>query len=181
MSHEYDGDECVFTSEERNSVRFVNNLNRVIQSKRFQINYTTYDVRRDQDTLRPGHSATVMMLSREHGPNAHPFWYAQVLSAFLIEVSYKGVAQTVEVLWVRWFGVVPGYRWGIKKARLPQIGFVPDSPGAFGFLDPSLVLRACHLIPAFAEGRTSLLLPHGPSVARENGAVDDWTAYYVNM
>ena len=181
MSHEYDGDERVFTSEERNSVRFVNNLNRVIQSKCFQINYMTYDVCRDQDMLRPGHGAAVMMLSREHGPNAHPFWYAQVLSAFLIEVSYKGVAQTIEVLWIRWFGVVPGYQWGIKKARLPQIGFVPDSPGAFGFLDPSLVIRACHLIPAFAEGRTSLLLPQGPSVARENGAVDDWAAYYVNM
>ena len=181
MSHEYDGDERVFMSEERNSVCFVNNLNRVIQSKCFQINYMTYNVCRDQDMLRPGHGAAVMMLSQEHGPNAHPFWYAQVLSAFLIKVSYKDVAQTIEVLWIRWFGVVPGYQWGIKKAQLPQIGFVPDSPGTFGFLDPSLVIHAYHLIPTFAEGCTSLLLPQGTSVAQENGAVDDWAAYYVNM
>ena len=56
-----------------------------------------------------------------------------------------------------------------------------DSSDAFGFLDPSLVLHACHLIPAFAKGRTDSLLPCGPSVARENGDLDDWTAYYVNM
>ncbi|KAG1722403.1 uncharacterized protein EDB91DRAFT_1088151 [Suillus paluster] len=44
----------------------------------------------------------------------------------------------MEVLWVRWFGVVPQYRWGFQEARLPKIGFIPKSPGAFGFLDPSL-------------------------------------------
>lgn len=76
---------------------------------------------------------------------------------------------------------MPGHRWGIKKARLPKIGFIPDSPGAFGFLDPSLVLCACHLIPAFSDGRMDSLLPRGPSIAQENDGTDDWTAYYVNM
>ena len=131
--------------------------------------------------LCPGHGAFIMMLSRENGPGAHPFWYAQILRAFLTPVHYRGVSQMMEVLWVRWFGVVPGHQWGIKKARLPKIGFILDSPGMFGFLDPSLVLRACHLIPAFAEGRTDSLLPHGPSIVQENGSSDDWTAYYVNM
>ncbi|KIM53916.1 hypothetical protein SCLCIDRAFT_57625, partial [Scleroderma citrinum Foug A] len=55
------------------------------------------------------------------------------------------------------------------------------SSDAFGFLDPSLVLHACHLIPAFAKGRTDSLLPCSPSVVRENGDLDDWTAYYVNI
>ena len=155
--------------------------NRVLQPKCFQVNYTTYNIRHEQDTLHPGHGAFIMMLSRENGPGAHPFWYAQILCAFLTLVHYRGVSQMMEVLWVRWFGVVPGHQWGIKKARLPKIGFILDSPGAFGFLDPSLVLRACHLIPAFAKGHTDSLLPHGPSIARENGSSDDWTAYYVNM
>ena len=44
-----------------------------------------------------------------------------------------------------------------------------------------LVLHACHLILAFAEGRTDSLLPHGPSVAQENGDLNDWKVYYVNM
>ncbi|KIJ58626.1 hypothetical protein HYDPIDRAFT_33994 [Hydnomerulius pinastri MD-312] len=181
LNHEYDGDEQSYTSEERNSICFVNGLNRVFRPKRFQINYTTYDIRRDQDTLRPGHGAAVMVLSREQGPDAHPFWYAQVLGAFLIKVHYAGVEQTMDFLWVRWFGVVPGYRWGIQKARLPKIGFIPDSPAAFGFLDPSLVIRACHLIPAFAAGRTDSLLRRGPSAARAANEADDWTAYYVNI
>lgn len=78
-------------------------------------------------------------------------------------------------------GVVPRYHWGFKDGRLPKVGFIPDSPAAFGFLDPSLVVRACHLIPAFADGRTDDLLRHGPTVARPFGEVDDWNAFYVNM
>ena len=181
LNDEYDGNEQVFTSEERNTVHFMNNLNRVFQLKCFQLNYTTYDIRHEQDMLRPGHGAFIMMLSQEDGPDAHPFWYAQVLSTFFIAVNHRGVDKMMEILWVRWFGVMPGHKWGIKKAHLPQIGFVPDSPGAFRFLDPMLVLCACHLIPAFAEGCTDSLLPHSPSVARENGDLDDWKAYYVNM
>lgn len=92
MNNEYDGDEQVFTSEERNAVHFVNNLNRVVRPKHFQVNYTTYDMRREQDTLHPGHGrAAVMMLSQEEGPDAHPFWYAQILGAFLIAVNHHGV------------------------------------------------------------------------------------------
>ena len=149
---------------------------------RLQINYTTYDMRRDQDTLHPGSGSTVMLLSREDGPNAHPFWYAEVLGAFIITVDYAGTKRAMEVLWVRWFGVVPGYRWGFKYARLPKVGFIPSETGAaFGFIDPELVLRSCHLIPAFEDGRTGSLLRHGLSIARQENVIDDWTAYYVNM
>lgn len=81
-----------------------------------------------------------------------------------------------------WSRTVPGYHWGLKNARLPKIGFIPsDSGTAFGFIDPSLALRACHLIPAFSEGHTDSLLRYGPSVARETNTFDDWAAYYVNM
>lgn len=69
------------------------------------------------------------------------------------------------------------HRWGLKNARLPKIGFVPfQSSAAFWFLDPSLVLRACHLISAFSNGRTDTLLHYDPSVARENDGIDDWMA-----
>jgi hypothetical protein len=115
---EYDGDERDFTGVERNDVHFINNLNSVFQPKHFQINYTTYNVHRDQDTLRPGNGSTVMMLSRESSAGAHPFWYAQVLGAFCINGLHVGPnaqnhsPQMIEVLWVRWFGVVPQYHWG---------------------------------------------------------------------
>ncbi len=56
---------------------------------------------------------------------------------------------------------VPDRSFGRHQARLPKIGFLPDSDEfAFGFLGPSLVLRGCHLIPAFEDGRTTELLTH---------------------
>ena len=100
-----------------------------------------------------------MMLSKEDGPNAHPFWYAQVLHAYQIPIinvisnTHDHSQKIMEVLWVCWLGMEPGYRWGFKEARLPKVGFVPDTDDqAFGFLDPSLVMHRCHLIPAFSEG-----------------------------
>jgi hypothetical protein len=88
----------------------------------------------------------------------------------------------MEFLWVRWFGTVPGHKYGFKAARLPKVGFVPDTDDqAFGFLDPSLVIRGCHMIPAFADGRTSELLTTQNSAAHLPGELDDWVAYYVGM
>lgn len=80
-------------------------------------------------------------------------------------------------------GLVPGCRFGVKVARLPRVGFVPETdPYAFGFLDPDVVLRGCHLIPAFHYGRTrDLLGTDQPTAARPLGETDDWVNYYVNM
>jgi hypothetical protein len=87
----------------------------------------------------------------------------------------------MKFLWIWWLGVVPHYWWGLKEGQLLKVGFIPDSPTAFSFLDPSLALRACHLIPAFADGCADDLLHHDPTVAWPFGEVDDWTAFYVNM
>ncbi|KAF9237036.1 hypothetical protein BU15DRAFT_76410 [Melanogaster broomeanus] len=186
--HEYDGDEHTFDDTERNNLRFINNLNVVYESRIFRVNYTSYDIRRDQDVLRPGHGCTVMTLSREDDPAAHPFWYAHVLRALHIDILHVGPharhrsPQTMEVLWVRWLGVEPNYRWGFQEARLPKVGFVPESDeDAFGFLDPSLVIRGCHLIPSFVDGRTGDLLRHGLSLGRQPDEVDDWGSFYVNI
>jgi hypothetical protein len=139
-------------------------------------------MRRDQDMLRPRSGSIAMLLSREDGPNAHPFWYAEVLGAFIITVDYAGTKRAMEILWVRWFGVVPGHCWGFKYARLPKVSFVPSETGAaFGFIDPALVLHSCHLIPVFEDGRTDSLLRYGPSIAWQENVNDDWTVYYVNM
>jgi hypothetical protein len=88
----------------------------------------------------------------------------------------------MEFLWVRWFGIEIGHRYGFKVARLPKVGFVEENdPSAFGFLDPSLVLRGCHLIPSFVNGRTLDLLKTIHMAARPPGEFDDWAAFYVNM
>lgn len=137
---DYDGDENAFTPEERASIHFIHGLNQVHMPRRLQIYFTTYDVRRAYDMLRLGQGGMVMLHSCEEGLDAHPFWYAQVLAAFVFHVRYNGYEHTMDVLWVQWLGVVPGHHWGIQKARLPKIGFVPESSGAFGFIDPGLVI-----------------------------------------
>jgi hypothetical protein len=138
--------------------------------------------------MNPRTHCDVMVLSREDGANAHPYWYARVLGIFHARVLHTGpqaanrALQHMEFLWVRWFGTEPDYQAGLKVARLPKIGFLPDSdPDAFGFLDPSLVIRGCHLIPAFANGRTSELLKATRTLGRPLDEIDDWTNYYVNM
>lgn len=138
--------------------------------------------------MNPRTHCDIMMASPETSSGAHPFWYARVIGVFHARVLHTGPAainrsvQHVEFLWVRWLGVVPGHRYGFKVARLPKVGFVPDTdPLAFGFLDPSLVIRGCHLIPAFADGRTPNLLNSINTAARPPGELDDWVAFYVNM
>ncbi|KIM70496.1 hypothetical protein SCLCIDRAFT_18613 [Scleroderma citrinum Foug A] len=187
-SYEYDGDECLFTDDERNDLRIIGGLNWVIESTIFRVNYTTYDVCREQDVMRPGPGCFVMTLSREDGHDGHPFWYAQVIRVFHIEVLHVGPnaqcrsPQSMELLWVHWLGVEPRYHWGFREAWLPKVGFVPESDyNAFGFLDPSLVIHGCHLIPAFSDSHTTVLLRQGASIARHPTEDDDWSSYYVNI
>lgn len=130
-----------------------------------------------------------MVMSPETDPNAHPYWYARVLGIFHLRVLHTGPAaknrsvQHLEFLWIRWLGIVPGHRYGFKAGRLPKFGFVPETSETsdpFGFLDPSLVIRGCHLIPAFEDERTFDLLSVNPSAGRPLGDTNDWTAFYVN-
>ena len=91
--------------------------------------------------------------------------------------------QRVDFLWVRWFGRDVSFNAGWKARRLHRIGFLKASQcDAFGFLDPSLIIRGAHIIPAFAHGQTDDLLHPPLSVARmplnENC---DWRYYYINM
>lgn len=159
--------------------------------KTLRINYTTYDVRRDSDTINPrtDHS-TIMVRSPETTAGVHPYWYAQVLGIFHAQVLHidprqglqSSQPQHMEFLWVRWLGTEPNYRSGPRHAKLPKVGFVPeDDDMAFGFLDPSVILRACHLIPNFARGKTQNLLHFPNSIGRRAGFDEDWVNYYVNM
>ena len=170
LGKDFDGDDPqVFTESERNSVWIANN--QIYSVKTLSINYTTYDIRRDYDTINPHNHQFVMVRSPENGTEAHPYWYAQVLGVYhaFVSTTHPGAhdqsVRRMEFLWVRWLGLEPKYRSGPRHARLPMVGFVEDSDElAFGFLDPSLVIRGCHLIPRFAAGRTNTLMSHrGPT------------------
>ncbi|KAJ3557032.1 hypothetical protein NP233_g11842 [Leucocoprinus birnbaumii] len=179
-----------FSEDERNTIRLRNNT--IFRHKTIRINYTTYDIRRDSNILNPRNRRYCMVPAAETDVelNPHPFWYAAVLGIFHTEVQHMGPRsqnlgwRKMEFLWVRWLGVEPGYVSGRNVARLPKIGFVPDSDDfAFGFLDPSHVIRGCHLIPAFSEGRTKTLLSYeGHTEARPGGDMsEDWVNFYVNI
>ena len=78
--------------------------------------------------------------------------------------------------------MVKGHQSGFSVTHLPKIGFIEeDNDLAFGFLDPSLVLCGCHLIPMFIHGHTLALLKMPHTAARTPGKFDNWAMFYVNM
>ncbi|KAI0263908.1 hypothetical protein BC834DRAFT_970987 [Gloeopeniophorella convolvens] len=130
------------------------------ETSTLRINYTTYDMRRAQDTINPRTHADIMVLVHEDdAEDLHPYWYASREDGLSV---------------------------GMKARRLPRIGFLPAGDpdyDAFGFLDPNEVIRASHLIPAFAYGQTEDFLPSN-SVARHSrrqGDTIDYRFYYVSM
>ncbi|KAI0059027.1 hypothetical protein BV25DRAFT_1918740 [Artomyces pyxidatus] len=186
---EYDGDDHQFSDEDRETVLLKDN--RIYEHSVVRVNYTTYDVRRQQDSMNPRTHADVMVLSHEdEGPSgdpAHPYWYARVQKVCHAYVLHRGARSKsteyhrMDFLWVRWYGLdteTPG-GWAAKRPH--GVAFIPDDdPGAFGFLDPAHIIRGVHLIPAFDRGTTTERL--GPSLARRKEEGDeDYELYYVNM
>lgn len=172
-----------FTPEERNTVIIPNDTIYSVQT--MQVYYTTYDMRREYDIINPRTHADIMVLSGETTPH-HPYWYARVLGIYHMETwindGGQPVKQHFEVLWVRWLAPLRNHKSGVKHARLPKVAFVEESDvDAFGFLDPGQVIRGIHLIPAFVSGRGVSSFPHGKSLARPGGELDDWKMYYVGM
>ena len=93
LEYEYDGDELEFTSAQHRTVIIDNNL--IYRHKVLRVNYTTYDMRRAQDSLNPripGH-ADVMVLSPENdedNEDPHPYWYAHILGIYHANVRHMG-------------------------------------------------------------------------------------------
>lgn len=126
-------------------------------SRTLQVHYTTYDLRREYDTINPRTHSDIMVLSGETNPQ-HPYWYARVLGIYHMDVWFKIEGsmkmRQVEVLYVRWLAPLIGHRSGMSVTRLPKVAFVEESDrDAFGFLD----------------------------FARQGDELDDWEAFYVGM
>ncbi|KAI0056519.1 hypothetical protein BV25DRAFT_1893990 [Artomyces pyxidatus] len=188
LNRAYDGDEHRFTDEERETVQIIGN--KMYEHSVVRVNYTTYDVRRGQDTINPRTHPDVMVLSQEDldDRDFHPYWYARIARIFHVNVRHVGPAsvseepQRMDVLWVRWLGRDVSAPSGYAAMRLHRVGFldVDTEPDAFGFLDPDKILRASHLMPAFHYGRTDEYM--GPSITRREEEQDeDYTFFYVNM
>jgi hypothetical protein len=180
-----------FTDSDRNSIRFVGG--KIYSVQTCHIYYTSYDLQRQCDTVNPRTHPDIMLRSPVNEEGAEPYWYARVLGVYHANIWAENSVipgarnvRHMDFLWVRWFGEVPGYRSGFRRARLPAIGFIESTDDfAFSFVDPTNVVRGCHLIPAFDAGQSSDLLPWPGSVARRFNSEDtddsDWLYFYVNM
>jgi hypothetical protein len=173
---------------ERDAVQFVNH--RIYRHKLLRVNYTTYDLRRQQDSINPTSHPDIMLLSPDPNDD-HPYWYARVIGVFHVDITHVAPAQVstkiqrtrIDFLWVRWFQFDNSFEGGWQTRRLHRLEFMDARrPGAFGFLDPSVVVRGVHLIPGFAHNRTLKFLLLQNSVARMPLNEDeDWRFYYIGM
>ena len=157
--------------------------NKIYRHRLLRLNYTTYDLQRESDSINPRTDhRDIMLLANSHG-DAHPFSYARVLGIFHANVVYTGPgskdyqSRRIEFLWVRWFEVLQD-RSAWERQALDTVRFVPMADeDVFGFVDPADVLRGCHVIPYFSGGR---LHPDGIAMSRGAGDSDDWKQYYIN-
>lgn len=171
----------IYAPHERDEISF--QRNRFFQHAILRVNYTTYDLRREQDSMNPRTHADVLVpapdVDIETGISStgHPFAYARILGVFHADVIHHRLGErpkqyTMEFLWVHWYRRDTRFKAGFKHRRLHRVEPMPeDDPDAYGFLNPDDVIRGIHLIPAFAHGRSEIL-----------AAVDNlWKYYYVNM
>ena len=150
-----------------------------------RIQYTTYNVQRGQDIINPStpHRDIMLLATASDTDDSHPFLYARMLGIYHTNVIYAvDATQTYqakwfEFLWVRWFEYQGwSVRWSnlkLDSITLPSV----TSEGAFGFVDPGDVLRACHIIPAFSSGKK---YHDATGLSHCTDDSQDWCRYYVN-
>ncbi|CAE6459848.1 unnamed protein product [Rhizoctonia solani] len=162
---------------------------RMRRHKTLGINYTSYDVLRQQDPLNPSTSNRFVMLasnptSGSESPD-HPFLYAKILGIYHTKVTYKGQRpERMDFVHVRWLYYDFDRPGGWDNQRLDRLGYLTcrtdeDILDSFDFIDPEDIVRACHLIPDFHSGTISDLLSSARSLAHDDPGFGDWSRYYV--
>jgi hypothetical protein len=176
------------SAAELNGIHFKSD--RMYRHNIMRINYTTYDVRRAQDTINPNtdHKDIVLLsasAAQDDGSPNHQYVYARVLGIYHVNVIYTGPglldyrARRMEFLWVRWFANMNNepVQSGWVRRQMDKLKFPPmQDVDSFGFVDPANVLRGAHLIPNFVVG-----LRHTDTVGISECARDskDWKQYCV--
>jgi hypothetical protein len=164
-----------FSSADCNNIEILHNA--IYFHQILCINFTTYDMRRDQDIINVRTRSDVMVLSDDEDAD-YPYWHCRVIGIMHVnvrEVGDKANFKRLDILWVRWYGLHGEYAWGCSAKRLPRVGFGhSDDSDTLGFLDPADILHACHMIPAFMLGQTDDLLPSPSLACRSNEEGKDY-------
>jgi hypothetical protein len=153
-----------------------------------RINYTTYDVRRAQDSINPrtNHRDIMLLSHRDDDTPHHEYEYARVIGIYHVNIVYTGPgmldyrARRLDFLWVRWYdnlNDIPTQQ-GWNTAQLDRLQFPSLSEDyAFGFVDPAEVVRGCHIVPSFSAGPRHIGAVGISACARNS---QDWREYSVN-
>ncbi|KZT64637.1 hypothetical protein DAEQUDRAFT_646923, partial [Daedalea quercina L-15889] len=105
--YQFNSEEYTFTDEDHAGVCILHDT--IYEHKALHVNYTTYNVRRDQDYLNTMVHRNVLLHSCESRPGAHPYWYAHIVGIFHADVLHIGEGVTdhsirhMDFLWVCWF------------------------------------------------------------------------------
>ena len=146
------------------------------------VNYTSYNVQREHDTIHLKYGSEGILVHSPTAPGPEPWLYARVVAIYHVFICTEAdpMAKRVELLWVRWMQREVSHLKGPNISKnYARVAYVPqsDTPGeAFGFVDPSHIIRGCHLLPIYALGRTRDRL--GTSMFRHEKG--DWRAFYAN-
>lgn len=169
---------------------------RLYQHNILRVNYTSYDVRRSQDTInaRTSHCNVMTLAENVDGASisatttsSRPYLYARVLGTYHANVFYNGPKKAnyqqshrIDFLWVRWYEQLGSKRCAWSSRKLDCLRFLPVTDDhAFGFIDPSDVLRASHIVPTFSKGQLYQGLgTKGISACAQDS--HDWREYNVN-
>ena len=111
---------------------------------------------------------------KDNGTKLHPYWYAKVLGIFHVNVRHLGRMETerMDFLWVHWFGRNLDHEGGFATCRLHHIRLTDSKDfTSYRFLNPSDVLRAVHLIPAFKFSPNQTI--QNANVSDSSGNSDD--------
>jgi hypothetical protein len=167
--------------------------NRLYSHKTMRLNYTTYDVRRDQDVIHlDTPRSNIMLLNSRYSQTTWrsepPYLHAKVLGIFHANVFLAAAAQVlhtrqepspgsmhkIEFLWVQWYTPYQS----TAPFSLDRVVLRPPVAASLDFLEPTAALRAAHLVPHFSLGKARDLAPTSRLVTLHEWA--QWKSYYVN-
>ena len=103
--------------------------NRLYKHRRFRIYHTTYDLRRQDETISYRRRPNIMLLNHSAG-DAHPYLYARVIGIYHLRFIYMDgnlpyTVQKMNILHVRWFCFDEKCRWDGQRNDYHVFIFAP--------------------------------------------------------
>ncbi|KAJ3524523.1 hypothetical protein NMY22_g10961 [Coprinellus aureogranulatus] len=186
------------TTQDLRDIHF--HSDRIYRHSLFKIRYSSYDCRADHDTFNASTSRRDFMclldpteprVGSSSGDDRDLYRYGRILGVFHANVIYTGpgaldtARRRIDFLWVRWF--VPkgrSYPWSARRHDVVSLARA-GSLGACDFLDPTVILRAAHIVPRFASGpihdeKSENVGRHARLFSTCAQDRSDWKEYLVN-